>query len=410
MNHRQLFWKQLQTFEKRGDLQKQAEILVQALGPKLSHQALTETLKMAFERAQVDAVKNPPEVYRAVNEKSSLQMCNSRTGEVLRECVLPREAGLIPPGELNWSPQGAQQVMLFDVDNGKLNRLETVKELTSAQQGLCMNSSYSYLNLPGPRYQTSWFCRSFYFPGIPLETVKSLPLDLFISPRHPFLAVSDRGAGKLHLVQRENFRLLRSWPIVANPGKKALNVCFHPDGKRIFVSAHQAGLLVMIDRGMAQKKLPLPATHLIGALSVSNKGDLLYALALNPETRRPSLWVIDCEKFKQQQVIELDGEAFSTGADARDLFDLAPDGQYAVVMVSKNQPALFTPCLLLVELATGQIVDQMVLTPDQKPAQLAFTARELFNPRLRLLPILIHGGFGVSEDMVKEAFGVEKLV
>lgn len=409
MNERQYLWRQLQTFEKRGDLQKQAEILVQAMGPKMTHQALTETLRLAFERARVDAERHPPELYRVVLERSVLQACNSHNGEVLRECSLPREAALIPPGELNWSPQGSQQVLLFDVDKGNLTKLESVKELTRDQQGLLMNSSYSYLNLPGPRHQTSWFCRGLYHPEIPLETVKSLPFDLFASPRHPQLVVADRGAGKLHLIQRDTFRLMRTWPVLTPPNKKALNVCFHPDGKRIFVTGHQPGLLVMIDRGMAQKKLPMPTSHLLAGVSVSNKGDLLYVLAIDPETRRPAIWVLDSDKFKRQQVFELEGEAFSTGADARDLFELSPDGKYATVMVSKNQPALFTPCLLLVELSSGKIVHQLVLSPEQKPINLAYTARELFSPRLRLLTILIHGGFGISEDMVKQAFGVETL-
>lgn len=407
--YRQQLWKQLQNFERRGDLQKQAEILLQALGANLSQQALTETLKLAFERAHAEAQRQPPELYRTQVDRSVLQACNSQTGEVLRECALPREAGLIPPDQLSWSPQGAQQVILLDVKAGKLQRLESVKELNQQQNGLCLNTSYSYLPLPGPKHQTSWFCRGLYYPMIPLETVKSLPLDLFASPRHPYFVVGDRGAGKLHLIQRENFRLARSWPISPPSGKKALNVSLHPDGKRIFVSAHQPGLLTMIDRGMAVKKLPLPASHLIGSLGVSLKGDRLYALALNAETRRPALWVLETEKFRQVQVIELEGEAFSTGADARDLFEISPDGQYAVVMVSKNQPALFTPCLLLVELASGQIVDQLALSPEQKPVHLAFSARELFNPRLRLLPILIHGGFGVSEEMVKQAFAIEQL-
>lgn len=409
MNDKLQLWKQLQTFEKRGDLQKQAEILVRALGTRLPQPVLIQTMQMAFERSAIESMRHPPELCKVLLDRSVFQICNSRTGDVLRECALPKEAGLIPASELTWSPQGGNQVMLLDVEKGKLVMQQMVKELNANEQGLLMNSSYSHLALAAPKPQHSWFCRSLNHPFIPLETVKTLPFDLFVSPRHPFVAVTDRGAGKVHLIQRENWRLLRSWPILPAPNKKALNLCFHPDGKRIFVSAQQPGLLVMIDRGMAQKKLPLPPTHLLGSLGVSNKGDLLYALAIDPETRRPALWVLDSEKFKQQQVIELEGEAFSTGADARDLFELTPDGQYAIVMVSKNQPALFTPCLLLIELASGQIVDQMSLTPDQKPINLAFPARELHNPKLRLLPMLIHGGFGVTEEIVKQAFGVDRL-
>ena len=409
MNERQILWKQLQTFEKRGDLQKQSEILNQVMGARMPFQALPQTLKMAFERAQLELERNPPEIYRVLLERSALQACNSRTGEVLREVNLPREAGLISPNDLNWSPQGSQQVMMLEVEQGKLKVVHSVEYLAPEQQGLLLNTSFSYLKLPPVRPQTSWFCRALYHPRIPLETVRTLPMDLFLSQRHQMLVVSDRGAGKVHLFQRDNLRLLRSWPILNAPNKKALNVCFHPDAKRIFVSGLQPGLVVMIDRMMAQKRLPLPNSHLIGGLATSNKGDLIYALAVNPETRRPDLWILDSEKFKQQQVVTLEGEAFSSGADARDLFELTPDGQYAIVMVSKNQPALFTPSLLLIELSTCKIVDQLALSPDNKPINLAFPTRELYSPRLRLLPMLIHGGYGVTEDMVKIAFEIENL-
>lgn len=407
MNSNQVAWKQLQAFEKRGDLQKQAELLKQVLGNAISAQALNETLKMALERAQVESDRHPPELYRVDQHKQAVQEINSKTGDVLREFILPREAGALNHADLNWSPLGGHQVVLLETDHNKLNLLQSLDRISA--EGLSLNSSYSYLNLPSPRPMHSWFCRSWYHGQMPLETVKALPFDVFAHPRHPVLAVTDRGAGKLHLIQRENFRLARSWPIVTPPNKKALTVCFHPDGKRLFVSGNQKGLLMMIDRSMAQKKLPLPATHLIASVGVSNKGDLLYVLAIHPDTRRPDLWVIDADKFKQQAVISLEGEAFSIGADARDILEISPDGQYAVVMVSRSQPALFTPCLLLVNLASGKIVDQMNFRPDQKPIHVAFPARELFSPRFRLLPMLLHGGYGLAEDTVKAAFGVETL-
>lgn len=407
MNSNQLAWKQLQAFEKRGDLQKQAELLRQVLGNAISAQALNESLKMALERAQVESDRHPPELYRVDQVKQALQEVNSKTGEVLRECVLPREAGALTQGDLNWSPLGGNQVVLLEAEKDKLKLLQSLDRLES--EGLLLNTSYSYLNLPAPRPMHSWFCRSWYHGQMPLEAVKALPYDVFVHPRHPILAVTDRGAGKLHLIQRETFRLARSWSIVSAPNKKALAVCFHPDGKRLFVSGNQKGLLMMVDRSMAQKKLPLPATHLIASVGVSNKGDLLYVLAIHPDTRRPDLWVLDAEKFKQQAVISLEGEAFSTGADARDILEISPDGQYAVVMVSRSQPALFTPCLLLLNLATGKIVDQLNFRPDQKPIHVAFPARELYSPRFRLLPMLLHGGYGLAEDTVKAAFGVDAL-
>lgn len=409
MNQQQIQWKQLQAFEKRGDLQKQAEILTQTLGQHLPPQALPQSLQMAFERALMDLERQPPELYRLNQERQILQACNSRSGEVIKECSLPRETGLIAADELSWSPTGHQQLLVLETENGKLSVLRQEEKFDGPKAGLALNAGYSYVPLDQLKPRTSAFCRSLFHAYIPLETVRALPLDLSVSTRHPFIAVTDRGAGKLHLIQRETMRLQRSWPIIPAPNKKALSVAFHPDGKRVFVSALQPGLLVMIDRAMAQKRIQLPNTHLIGSLGISNKGDLVYCLAVNPETRRPELWSLDAEKLKRQQVIELDGEAFSAGADARDILEITPDGQYAVVMVSRSQPALFTPCLLLVELSTGQIKDQLLLKPDQKPVNLAFGARELYNPKFRLLPMLLHGGYGLTEELVKQTFGIERI-
>lgn len=409
MNQASKLWKQLNVFEQRGDLQKQADVLSRALGQHLPPQVLSQVMKMAQERAAVDLGKNPPMMYRLLQEKQVLQLCNSQTGAVLKEMHLPREPGLIPMEKLTWNPLGKQKMMVLAVQQQQLQIIKMLDDLLPLQTGLLLNSSYAYLNLKPQEMLTSWFSRSYLHHEMPLEPVRTLPYDLFLSARHPFLVVSDRGAGKIHLIHREHLRVLRSWPILPPPNKKALSVVFHPDGKRVFVSAGQRGLLTLIDRGMAQKKIQVPDSHIISSLALSNKGDYLYMLAVHPDTRRPDLWVFDTQKFERQSAIPLDGEAFSTGADARDLFELTPDGNYAVVMVSRNQPALFTPCLLLIELSSGKILDQKILRTIDKPVNLAFPARQLFSPRFRLLPILLHGGFGITEELLKQIFEVSHL-
>jgi len=402
-------WKQLKVFEQRGDLQKQAEILVSALGSQLPPQAMPELLKMVRERVVAEQHKHPPALYRVNAETQSLQICNSLQGDVSKEIHFPKEAGFQPAAALNWSSLGAQVLQVLEVKGNRLHILQSYASLEPLQAGLLFNSSYTYLNLKAQQNLTSYFCRSLSHSLMPLESVRSLPYDLYASARHPHLAVADRGAGKVYLFQRDNLRLQRAWPIVPAPNKKALPLAFHPDGRRIFICAAQPGLLVMIDRGLAQKKIPLPTTHLLTGVMISNKGDLLYVLAVHPETRRPDLWVLDAQTYKHLHLIPLEGESFCAGADARDLFETTPDGQHAVLMVSRNQPALFTPCLLLIDLEAGNIVDQQLLKPEQKPVNLAFPARELVNPRFRLLPMLLHGGYGLTEERLKQIFGVEQL-
>lgn len=402
-----VLWKQLKLFEQRGDLAKQAEILETALQSALLPQQIQSVLLLTHQNALAYAERHPEPVLVLDQEKMALKLCSPLGGETQKEQLLPKEAG--SSDWVSWSPYGQLDLLLLSVDGGKLKVLKEYPQLSPLQQALGVNGSYVHLNLLDFQAQMqSVFCRSWTFGQIPIEPVHTRPLDLFVSPRHPVLALTDRGSGKLHLLQRDTLRLTRSWKVVLRPSKKAISVVFHPDGKRIFSTSHESGALVLTDRAMAQKKIPVVGPHLLGNLALPPKGDRLIVLGINPDTRRPDLLVLDTEKFQKIQVIPLEGEAFSSGADARDLLELSPDGRWAVVMVSKNQPSLFTPCLLLVDLEQGTIVDRLILGADKKPINLGFLARELVNPKFRLLPTLLHTQ-GISAEVIQTAFGVDRL-
>lgn len=408
MNDHSQSWKQLKSFERRGDLQKQAEVIRKVLGAQLPAAALPELLQLAQQRALQDLQKNPEQMFRVNMQQGILEQIHPLSAEVIKSTTLPREAGASGYHDMSWSPIGKTAISLLEVQNQQLLIKQEWQGLLPQQCGLVLNTAYAYYNLEIQPSLMSALAPAFRSGQMPLESARSLPYDLFASPMHPYLAVADRGAGKLHLMQRDNLKLFRSWPIVPAPNKKALSVAFHPDGKRIFVTANQAGLLVMLDRGMAQKKLPLPSKHLVSQVRVSPQGQVVLLL-IDPETRRPDLWLLDGQKLSKEALIPLEDEAFSTGSDAHDLMELTPDGKYAIVMVSRNQPALFTPHLLLVDLQQRKIVDKQMLKPDQKPVNLAFPARKLVNPRFRLLPMLLHAGYGLTEDSLRLAFGVTDL-
>lgn len=402
-----VLWKQLKLFEQRGDLAKQAEILETALSAALLPQQIQSVLQLTHQNALAHAERHPDPVCLLDQEKMVLKLCHPLSGESQKELALPKEPGA--QHSVSWSPYGQQDLLILGVEHDQLKVLKIYPHLSPLQAALSLNGGYTCLNLPDFQAQMqSVFCRSWTFGQIPIEPVHTRPCDLFASPRHPVLALTDRGSGKLHLIQRDTLRLTRSWKVVQRPSKKAISVVFHPDGKRVFSTSHEVGHLLLTDRAMAQKKIPVAGPHLLGNLALPPKGDRLLILGINPETRRPDLLVLDTEKFQKIQVIPLEGEAFSSGADARDLLEISPDGRWAVVMVSKNQPALFTPCLLLIDLEQGNIVDRRVLDADKKPINLAFLARQLVNPKFRLLPTLLHTQ-GISVETVQAAFGVDRL-
>lgn len=402
-----VLWKQLKIFEQRGDLLKQAEILEQALGGLLLPHQLQEVLRITRQNALSYQERHPEPVFCLNQQKHSLQLLHPLQGQLLRELPLPREAGT--PSLLNWSPYGQTELLLLEIRQEQLKILREYPQLSPLQRGLVLNSSYSCLNIHDFQEQIqSLFCRSLTWGEIPIEPTPTLPLDLFTSAKHPVLAVCDRGSGKMHLIQRDPLRLVRSWKIRNKASKKALSVAFHPDGRRIFTTGFESGYLLMTDRNMAQKKISVPTSHVLSNLALPPKGDRLFLLGINPESHRPDLLVLDSEKYQLQQTLYLEGEAFSSGADARDLLEITPDGRWAVVLVAKNQPALFTPCLLLIDLDQGRIADRLVLAPDKKPINLAFLARQLVPPQFRLLPILVHSQ-GLHPEQVQQAFGVDRL-
>lgn len=401
----QQLWKQLKIFEQRGDLLKQAEILAQAFGEELLPHQLQALLKIAHQNALAYQERHPEPVFSLDQQKNSLQLLHPQQGSLIKELLLPRETGM--PPEINWSPYGHIECLLLEVKHNQLKILREYAQLSPLQRTLRLNSSYSYLNINDFQEQMySLFNRSLVWGQIPLEPTPSLPLDLFVSPKHTVLAVCDRGAGKLHLIQRNPLRLMRTWKIKSKSNKKALSVAFHGDGRRIFTTAFEPGVLFMIDRCIAQKKIPVPTSHILSNLALTPKGDRLILLGIDPESHRPDLLLLDMD-YQLQQTVYLEGEAFSSGADARDLLEITPDGRYVVVLVSKNQPTLFTPCLLLIDLEKGQILDRLLLAPDKKPLHLAFLARQLVPPQFRLLPLLLHSQ-GIHPEQVRQAFGVEQ--
>ena len=67
-----------------------------------------------------------------------------------------------------------------------------------------------------------------------------------------------------------------------------------------------------------------------------------------------------------------------------------------------KEPFSSTPIFDAIQ--TGQVIHETLLKPEEKPLQLAFQARELTPPRIRLLPLLAHGGYGLNEADIQAAF------
>ena len=401
-------WKQYQRFEQRGDLQKQAEGLKAVLSKRLPATAIEEALALARQSAQKAEQRKPSPVIAV--DGNRLCLLNPYTHAVEQALELPREPGQKQEALINWSHFNGPQVMGMGLQNQQFLPQDILSARDIPHAGLRLNTAYAYLpfsSLQGsmPRLllaHHSYLCKQWIDPRIPLENLRSRPYDLAISPQHPYFIVSDRSAGKLHFIQRNPFKLLRSWPLASPPHKKILQSIFHPDGQRVYVSSSQKGGFHMIDRAMAQKRIPLNTSGIVSHLALSPRGDMLYVYIVLDET--VEIWVLDTQKHQKQAVFSPEGSAFSSQTDPHDIFEISPDGNSLLTLVSRNRPNLFSPYLLQMDSSTGNIRFETLLKPEEKPLQLAFMARELSDPHIRLLPLLLHGGHGLEEADVKAAF------
>ncbi len=401
-----MHWLQFKRFEQRGDLEMQAEGLKKALSGRISPQIIQEALRLARQSAQ-QAEERSPDLLLTI-ENTSLQYTHPYTGASLQRLDLPKEIGQKSEALINWSHFNGPQVMGLTLSGSQWVPQDVLQTRELAHQGLRLNNAYAYLFL-NPQVPTqlathkSYLCKQWLDPRIPLENLKSRPYDLFASPQHPYVIVSDRSAGKLHFIQREPLKALRSWPMNPPDPKKISQCVFHPDGKQVYVSSYQTGCFHVIDRAMAQKRVPLPTQAVVSQVRLSNRGDLLYAL-LAPAEGPLEIWVLDTQKYQKQAAFTLEGQAFSSQTDPQDLFEVSPDGRFLLTVVSRNRPNLFSPYLLQIDARTGEIAYETLLKPEQKPLQFAFTARSLTDPRIRVLPLLLHGGHGLEEADVQAAF------
>lgn len=403
-----MHWKQYQRFEQRGDLQKQAEGLKEVLSNRLPSTAIQEALELARHSAEKAEQRSPSPVITLQNNR--LCMVNPYTNDIEEALEMPREAGQKQDSLINWSHFNGPQVMGLNLQGKQFIPQDVLSTRDIPHAGLRLNTAYAYLpfsplqgSMPrGLSAHHSYLCKQWIDPRIPLENLRSRPYDLAVSPQHPYFIVGDRSAGKLHFIQRKPFKLLRSWPLTTPPHKKVLQSIFHPDGQRVYVSTYQKGGFHIIDRAMAQKRIAVNTPGIVSHLALSNRGDLLYVYVVLDE--RIEIWVLDTQKHDKQAVFSLEGSAFSGQTDPQDLFEISPDGRSLLTVVSRNRPNLFSPYLLQIDSSNGNIIAETLLKPEEKPLQFAFMARALSDPKIRLLPLLLHGGHGLEEAEVEAAF------
>lgn len=128
--------------------------------------------------------------------------------------------------------------------------------------------------------------------------------DLAISPRKDLLAVSERAAGRLHLISLNKPQILASFEVREPGSHKAINLCFCPSGPqrgRLWLSDQESDRLGWIDPQQPELNWWNTGLGRLGQLSIHPEGAALYLLALTPLLR-----LIRIDPLEQRILAELD--------------------------------------------------------------------------------------------------------
>ncbi|HEY9841042.1 MAG TPA: PQQ-binding-like beta-propeller repeat protein [Candidatus Obscuribacterales bacterium] len=205
----------------------------------------------------------------------------------------------------------------------------------------------------------------------PKASVESGPLDLFFGRSGRWLAVADRGAGVVHLLDLEAKALVKSFS-VRNPGSsKGLNLALNETASELIVADGTSSLSVWNFEGQQVRKLA-PGAGLLGNLVLSLDEKSLFVMASKPN---PGLKLLDARSGALKKDIPIKGDLYSIASDApSDLMALSPDGANLLFMTYLNEPEPFTPVISVVDVERQKTTQRFSIKDGTRPSLLTFMA------------------------------------
>ncbi|MBF2052675.1 MAG: PQQ-binding-like beta-propeller repeat protein [Candidatus Sericytochromatia bacterium] len=328
------------------------------------------------------------------------------SGKTLRQLSLPTTRKYQPRYmSLDWMPAGSGSVYLFHANNAR-ELGEIVWSGEEAQSGLTVSDDFVHLYF-GELDEHPYLALShqLHYPYIPLNPTKCLPLDMVLNGNRQQLFLADRGRGTIFIVDLESFTVTSSL-IVRPPGsRKTLNLAPTPDGQRLFITDNSTPALLVVNlKTLKIKRQPLPY-GILGNLRISPDGQWLYIQSTRPD-ERVELIVLDTTNLLHRSTIALHGNLFSTLDDPLDLMAVSPQQNFLIFMTYVDNPAMFTPWINIIDLATYQLIDRYaLLTDDSKPSHISFATSKpegYFKSEHSILDVLLEMEYITIQD-VEEA-------
>lgn len=203
----------------------------------------------------------------------------------------------------------------------------------------------------------------------PRASVESGPLDLFFGASGQWLAIADRGAGAVHLLDLEAKAVKSTINVRAAGSTRGLNLTIDEKARELIVADGSSSLSVWNFEGQQVRKLA-PGAGLIGNLMLTRGGQDLYVIATKPN---PGLKIIDPKSGALKKDVAIKGDLYSIASDApSDLMALTPDGANLLFMTYLNEPEPFTPVISVVDVERQKTTQRFSIKDGSRPSQLAF--------------------------------------
>lgn len=235
-------------------------------------------------------------------------------------------------------------------------------QLIKARQGLFVGGDFlSQNNLPlTDRYLTQ---------AKPRGSANQGPLDLFFGKEGRWLAVADRGAGQVHMVDLEAQSLFKSFTVRSPGSSRGLNLALDEQARQLIVADSTSSLGVWSFEGEQQAKLS-PGAGLLGNLVLAPDLQTIFTLATKPT---PGLKVLNRKDGSLLKDIAIKGDLYSVDSDApNDLMALTPDGNNLLFMTYLNDPEPFTPVISVVDIAKQKTTQRFSIKDGSRPSLLTF--------------------------------------
>lgn len=202
----------------------------------------------------------------------------------------------------------------------------------------------------------------------PRSASESGPLDLFFGRQHQWLAVVDRGAGTVFVIDIEAKALHKSFSLRAAGSARAIMLALDEANKQFYVADGTSSLGVWNFEGEQLRKLS-PGAGLLGNVLLTADGQNLYVMATKPN---PGLKVIGLDGNLKKD-IPIKGDLYSVDSDApTDLMALTPDGVHVLFMTYLNDPEPFTPVITVVDAERQKTTQRFSIKDGTRPSLLTF--------------------------------------